>query len=151
MLYLIGLGLNANGISKEGLETIKRCKKIYLENYTVNFPYSEGALKGLIDKKILPADRDFVESMQIIDEAEKKDVALLIYGSPLTATTHIALIQEAKASNVRYKIIHNSSILDAVSETGLQLYKFGKTASMPKWDEQKKFHTRQLYRYNKRK
>ena len=69
----------------------------------------------------------------------KKDVGLLVYGSPLTATTHITLIQEAKASRVKYKIIHNSSILDAIAETGLQLYKFGKTASMPKWDEKKNF------------
>ena len=139
MLYLIGLGLNANGISKEGLDAIKRCKKVYLENYTVDFPYEEGALKGLFDKKFSPADRAFVESLKIIDEAMKKDVGLLIYGSPLTATTHITLVQEAKASRVKCKIIHNSSILDAVAETGLQLYKFGKTASMPKWDEKKNF------------
>jgi diphthine synthase len=61
------------------------------------------------------------------------DVALLIYGSPLTATTHISLIQECKRLKVRYKIIYNASIFDAVAETGLQLYKFGKVASMPSW------------------
>ncbi len=139
MLYLIGLGLNASGISKEGLDTIKKCKKVYLENYTVDFPYNEGAIKALFDKKFYPADRDFVESLKIIDEAKKKDVALLIYGSPLTATTHITLVQEAINSGIKCRIIHSSSILDAVAETGLQLYKFGKTASMPKWDEKKNF------------
>ena len=61
------------------------------------------------------------------------DVCLLIYGSPLTATTHISLIQEAKNCGVRYKIIYNASIFDAVAETGLQLYKFGKVTSMPAW------------------
>jgi diphthine synthase len=139
MLYIIGLGLNPNSISKEGLDTIKKCKKIYLENYTVDFPYDVGALNGLFDKKIFPADRDFVESLEIIDEAKRKDVALLVYGSPLTATTHITLIQEAKESGTKCKIIHSSSILDAVAETGLQLYKFGKTASMPAWDSEKNF------------
>lgn len=133
MLYLIGLGLNVDGISKYGLAIAKRCKKIYLENYTTDFPYSEEGLKEIIGKKIYPAHREFVESMKIIDESDNMDVALLIYGSPLTATTHIALIQEAKKSGVRYKIIYNASILDAVAETGLQLYKFGKIASMPKW------------------
>ena len=41
MLYLIGLGLNEKGISLEGLEVIKKCRKVYLEEYTVNFPYKK--------------------------------------------------------------------------------------------------------------
>lgn len=134
MLYLIGLGLDVQGISKQGLAIAKKCKKVYLENYTVDFPYSTEQLKEVIGKKINSANREFVESLKIIDEAKRKDVALLVYGSPLTATTHISLIQEAKDCNVRYKIIHNASILDAVSETGLQLYKFGKIASMPEFE-----------------
>ena len=133
MLYLIGLGLNVDGISKYGLEIVKRCKKIYVENYTVDFPYTMIELGEVIGKKIIPADREFVENFGMIDEAQKMDVALLIYGSPLTATTHISLIQEAKKSGLRYKVIYNASILDAVAETGLQLYKFGKIASMPAW------------------
>jgi diphthine synthase len=51
----------------------------------------------------------------------------------LTATTHITLIDEAKKSGIKFKILHNASVLDAVAETGLQLYKFGKIASMPAW------------------
>lgn len=133
MLYLIGLGLNERSISKEALEIIVRCKKVYLDNYTVNFPYTEQALVDEIGKKVIPADRMKVEDLSIIDEAKKMDVALLIYGSPLTATTHITLIQEALASSVKYRIINNASILDAIAETGLQLYKFGKITSMPYW------------------
>lgn len=135
MLYLIGLGLNAGGISKQGMDALKKCKKIYIEKYTVDFPYSDAELKEIIEKKINPADRDFIESLKIIDEARKLDVALLVYGSPLTATTHISLIQEAKLSGVKYKLIYNASILDAVAETGLQIYKFGKIASIPAWKE----------------
>jgi len=134
MLYLIGLGLDVKGISKYGLETAKRCKRVYLENYTVEFPYSEGELKNTIGKKIIPADREKVESLDIVDEARKMDVALLVYGSPLTATTHISLLQEAKKCGVKYKVIYNASILDAVAETGLQVYKFGKIASMPEFE-----------------
>jgi len=135
MLYLIGLGLNEKGISQEGIEAVKKCKKIYLENYTVNFPYSSEKLEKIIGKKIIPANRELVEGNEIIREAKKEDVALLIYGSPLTATTHITLIQEARKNNINYHIIYNASILDAVAETGLQLYKFGKIASMPKWQK----------------
>jgi len=133
MLYLIGLGLNVDGISKFGLEIAQRCKRVYLENYTVDFPYTIGELGEKIQKKILPADREKVEGLSIVDEAAKMDVALLVYGSPLTATTHITLIQEAKRLGIRSKVIYNASILDAVAGTGLQLYKFGKIASMPAW------------------
>lgn len=139
MLYLIGLGLELEGISKKGLEVAKRCKRIYLERYTVDFPYSLKDIEEIIGKKVVSADRAFVESMEIIDEAKKMDVALLIYGSPLTATTHIALLQEAKRCRVKIEIIYSASILDAVAQTGLQLYKFGKITSMPKWDIGKNF------------
>lgn len=133
MLYLIGLGLNIDGISKYGLEIANRCKRIYLETYTVDFPYSVGEIKEMIGRKYLPADREKVESLELVDEAKKMDVALLVYGSPLTATTHISLIQEAKRMGVKYKVIYSASIFDAVAETGLQLYKFGKIVSMPAW------------------
>jgi diphthine synthase len=133
MLYIIGLGLNKKGLSREGAEAISRCKRIYLENYTVDFPYTLHQLEEMILKKILPADREKVEDLSIIDEATKMDVALLVYGSPLSATTHITLIEEAKAVGIKHKIIHNASIFDAVAETGLQLYKFGKVASLPAW------------------
>jgi len=104
-----------------------------LENYTIDFPYSKNEIEEMLGKKVVPAGREFVESLKIVDEAKKKDIALLVYGSPLTATTHISLIQEAKNSGVKYKVIYAASIFDAVAETGLQIYKFGKIASMPKW------------------
>jgi diphthine synthase len=134
MLYIIGLGLNIDGISKYGLSIVKKCKRIYLENYTVELPYSKEELKEIIGGKIIFAGRKFVESFGIIDEAKKIDVALLVYGSPLTATTHISLLQEANKCGIKYKIIYNASVFDAVAETGLQIYKFGKIASMPEFE-----------------
>ncbi len=133
MLYLIGLGLNLKGISVEGMEILKTCKKIYLENYTVNFPYAENVLKGFIGKKIEVANRDKIENLEIIDESRKKDVAILVYGAPLSATTHITLLDEAKHSRVKCRVIYAGSVFDAVGETGLQIYKFGKVTSMPAW------------------
>ncbi|HLC86687.1 MAG TPA: diphthine synthase [Candidatus Nanoarchaeia archaeon] len=140
MLYLIGLGLNKDGISKYGLEIVKRCKRVYLENYTVDFPYSLAELIEVTGgKKIMQADREKVESLELVDEAAKSDIALLIYGSPLTATTHISMIQECKRLGIKYKVIYAASIIDAIAETGLQLYKFGKITSMPAWDIKKNF------------
>jgi len=139
MLFIIGLGLNSRGISRQGLEILRRCKKVYLENYTVDFPYSEIELADILGKKIISVDRAFVEGLSFVDEAAKKDVALLVYGSPLTATTHIAIVQECRASKIRYKIVYSASILDAVAETGLQIYKFGKIASMPAWNSSENY------------
>jgi len=131
MLYLIGLGLDIKGISQQGLEAVNKCEKIYLEFYTTDFPYLKEELEKLLGKEVIFADRDFVESLKILEEVKDADIALLVYGSPLTATTHVSLIQEAEKQNIQVRILHNASILDAVAETGLQLYKFGKTTSIP--------------------
>jgi diphthine synthase len=132
-LYLIGLGLNERSITKEGMEAIAKCKKVYLETYTVDFPYLHKDLENIIGKKLIPADRDKVENLSLVDEAAKLNVALLVYGSPLTATTHITLIDECRASGIKSHLCYNASIFDAIAETGLSLYKFGKVASMPAW------------------
>lgn len=133
MLYIIGLGLNERSMTKEGLDALSKCKKIYLEEYTVDFPYTKHQLEEILNKKLVSANREKVENLSLVDEAKKLNVALLVYGSPLTATTHITLVNECKASKIKYKLIYNASIFDAVAETGLSLYKFGKVASMPAW------------------
>lgn len=135
MLYLIGLGLNEKGISKEGLDAISKCKKVYLEGYTVDFPYSEKQLEEVIGKKFKVADREKVENLSLVDESQKLNVALLVYGAPLSATTHITLIDECRASGIKYRIIYGASVFDGIAETGLQVYKFGKTTSMPAWQK----------------
>ena len=134
--------MNANSLTAEALESINQSDKIYLENYTVNLPYKIEELEKSINKNLfpipyslIPLSRQTVESEQIIQEAKNKNIALLIYGDPLSATTHIQLILAAKKQNIPYKIFHNASILTTVSETGLSLYKFGKTTSMPNWTE----------------
>lgn len=140
MLYLIGLGLDKKGISEEGFKILKKCDKIYLESYTVDFPYDLKDLEKVIGKNIEKANRGDVEDFKIIENGKDRQIALLVYGAPLTATTHVSLIQEAKKRNIKTKIIQNASIFDAIAETGLQLYKFGKIASMPKWDNKKNFN-----------
>ena len=56
-------------------------------------------------------------------------MALLIPGDPLAATTHFALLASAKRTGIDVQVIHASSILTAVAETGLHLYKFGRTTT----------------------
>jgi diphthine synthase len=92
-------------------------------------------LEKIIKKKVINADRNLVEGDFLIKGSKKENIGLLIYGSPLTATTHISLIQGAEEYGVKYKVIYGASVFDAIAETGLQIYKFGKIASMPKWEE----------------
>ena len=65
MLYIIGLGLNVDGISKFGLEIVKRCKRVYVESYTVEYPYSFRELEEKIGKKTISADRELVEGLSV--------------------------------------------------------------------------------------
>ena len=132
---LIGLGLGLNSITKEAQEVLNNCEKVYLEGYTVDFPYEIEDLKKSLGLEIEVLERGPVEDEHLLEEAKEKEIALLVYGDSLSATTHTQLILACKKAGVKYKIFHNASILIAIAQTGLQLYKFGKTPSMPKWQK----------------
>ena len=134
VLYLIGLGLaDKKDISVKGLEIIRKCDLIYLENYTSLFQSTKEELEEFYGKKIILAPRELMEegAGHIVEEAKDKDVAVLIIGDPFSATTHIEFIKNAFYMGVKIEIINNASILTAVGITGLQLYKFGKITSIP--------------------
>ncbi len=133
--YLIGIGMDEKSISANAMDTLKSCDKIYLENYTVNFPYTIEKLNKLFGLEIIELNRTKIEDESILSKAEKSKIALLVYGDSLSATTHIQLILECKKREIPYKIFHNASIMTTIAETGLSLYKFGKTTSMPNWKE----------------
>ena len=135
MLYLIGLGLNEKGISLEGLEALKKCDKVYLEGYTVDFPYSLEKLEKVLENKIIKLGRSEIESDRLVKEAKAENIALLVYGCPLFATTHMTLLLDSKNEKVKTQIIYSASVFDAIAQSGLQLYKFGKISSMPKWQK----------------
>src|SRR3989344_8787672 len=132
MLYLIGLGLTRNDISLNALEAIKKCKKLYLESYT-SLGCSVKELEKIINKKVIIGNRELIEnnSNKILNEAKSLDMGILIYGDPLSATTHINYLIDSKKEGIKIKVIHSSSVLTAVGETGLSLYNFGKTTSIP--------------------
>ncbi len=134
-LYLVGIGLsNEKDISVKGLEIVKKCHKIYLECYTSILDVPVSKLEKFYGKKIIPADRDIIESKidsLILPDAKKSEVCILFVGDPFSATTHIDILLRAKKAGVKTKVIHNASIINAIGITGLQVYKFGKTTSIP--------------------
>lgn len=138
MLYFVGLGLgDAKDITVKGLEIVRKCSRVYLEAYTsILTSTSVPDLEEFYGKKIILADRDLVESGadEILRDANFSDVAFLVVGDPFGATTHSDLDLRAKEAGIQTKSIHNASIMNAIGVTGLQLYNFGSTVSIPFWD-----------------
>ena len=134
-LYFIGLGLNdEKDITVKGFNRVKKADVIYLENYTAVLNCPIEALEKLYEKKIVLADRDMVEKnpeKTILKDAKDKNVVFLVVGDPFGATTHIDLLMRAKKAKIKTQVVHNASIISAVGVTGLQVYKFGKTTSIP--------------------
>ena len=134
-LYFIGLGLgNEQDISLKALEIIKSCNSVYLESYTSKLSCSKEDLEKLYGKEIIIADRTLVEQKAestILKDAQESNTAFLVIGDPFSATTHTDLFLRVKQVGIKTEIIHNTSILNAIGETGLELYKFGKTTSIP--------------------
>ncbi len=133
-LHFIGIGLNdEKDITVKGLETVKKCESIYLEYYTSKLNCPLENLEKLYGKKIIIADRELVERKadEMLDKAKDNDVAFLVIGDIFSATTHIDLFLRAKEKNIPTNFIHNASVLTAIGESGLELYKFGKATSIP--------------------
>lgn len=142
--YLIGLGLSTeNDISVKGLEIIKKCDKVYLENYTSLLQCPTADLEKFYGKKIIPANRETTEQQfsELLAEAKTREIAFLVIGDPFSATTHVELLKEAREKKILFQVIHNASIITAIGVTGLQLYKFGRTASLPFLDDYSSLET----------
>ncbi|MEM5826126.1 MAG: diphthine synthase [Candidatus Aenigmatarchaeota archaeon] len=136
MLFLISIGISdEKDMSLRALEVAKSCDYLFFERYTSKIATNCEKLKNIIGKEIIELKREDLEegSEKIIKLAKDKNVGILIPGDALVATTHIALAIEARKNGIDVKIIHGSSIFTAVSSTGLQLYKFGRTATLPKF------------------
>ncbi|KAG0730328.1 Diphthine methyl ester synthase [Chionoecetes opilio] len=138
VFYLVGLGLgDPLDVTVRGLEVIKSCDRVYLEAYTSILSGGREALEKFYGRKVIVADREQVEqgSDELFVGAKSKDVALLVVGDPLGATTHTDLKLRAHQLGIPVEIISNASILNAVGSCGLQLYHFGETVSIPFWQD----------------
>lgn len=130
MLYLIGLGLGEKDISLKALEALKQCDAVYCEFYTGVWNGSMEALETAAGRKVTRLQRQDVESDLLVSMAKAKNVALLIPGDPLAATTHFQLVLDAREAGVHTRVMHAPSIFTAIAETGLHLYKFGRTTTL---------------------
>ncbi|MBN1170250.1 diphthine synthase [Candidatus Micrarchaeota archaeon] len=131
MLTLVGAGISFD-LTLKGLEAIKTADDVFMESYTNPIEKElAGNIAKLVSKDIRHLERQDVESSHLVELAREKNIVLISSGDPLTATTHITLAIDAMKRNIPVRIIHNSSIYSAApAKAGLQIYRFGKTASL---------------------
>jgi len=136
-LTFIGLGLyDEGGMTLKGLSAAKKADVVFLELYTSLMPgVSISRLEALLGKPVELVSRHVLEEQDaepLIGEAlAGRDVALLVPGDPMVATTHVAIRLRAEGLGIRTRLIHAPSIISAVvGLTGLQAYKFGRTATI---------------------
>jgi diphthine synthase len=131
VLVLIGTGVSFD-LTLAGLEALKSADEAYIETYTN--PIDEAKIRELeraCGKKITLLPRERMESPYLAGRARTARVCVLASGDPLTATTHVSLVMEARQMGVAVEVIHNSSIYSAApARAGLQIYRFGRTASL---------------------
>ena len=117
-LSFIGMGLHdENGLTLRGLDAAKNADTVYAEFYTSIMPgLSMDRLRHLVGKEIeILTRKDLEENAErtIISKAEKKRVALLIPGDPMSATTHVGILLSAQKHGIRTLVVHSASILTA--------------------------------------
>ena len=133
MLTIAGLGVYDKGdIPLNVVEAAEEADEILAETYTNIYHSSLKELEEVLYRKIKPVKRNDLEegAAGIAGRSVDSNILVLVPGDPLSATTHTHLILEARKIQADYRVIHASSIFTAVAETGLQLYKFGKTTTL---------------------
>ncbi|EAN33872.1 diphthine synthase [Theileria parva strain Muguga] len=155
MLSIVGLGLgDVEDITIKGFKAIKNADIVYLEIYTSFLINSDKQkLEEYYGKEIKEVDRIFIEEQNdtLLNEAKDKNVVLLIAGDPFSATTHVEIYYKAMNCGIDVNIINNASIMNSVGITGLQLYRFGETVSIPFFEENWKpfsFYDKIMQNYN---
>jgi diphthine synthase len=137
MLFLVGIGLTGKDLSIKAIEACKR-SELMVDRYTclVEDRHLDliKSLSGKSEIRVLVRSDMEEGAKEIVSKAATKDVAVLIGGDPLMATTHKILFIEAKKRNVDVEIVHSNSVLTAaIGESGLDFYRFGAIATIPKW------------------
>ncbi|OPX79264.1 MAG: Diphthine synthase [Methanosaeta sp. PtaB.Bin039] len=135
MLFFVGLGLfDELDISVRGLEVVRQADLVLAEFYTSRLMGSSAKrLSQLYGRPVTLLSRsDVEESPGWLSEARDKDVAFLVGGDPMISTTHLDLRLRAEEMGIPTRVIHSSTIASAVPGlTGLQNYRFGRSASIP--------------------
>ena len=142
MLFLIGMGLTNKDMSLSAFDALAKSDEILVDPYT-NYLTDEDLeyLKEKVGKAPALLGRSDLEenAKLIIAKAKEKNIALLVSGDPLIATTHHTILDLAHKAGVKFTVYHAASIFSAaIGESGLDIYKFGPTTTITFWTEKYK-------------
>ena len=132
----MGLGISGfESAPAAALGVLREADVVYVEGFTS--PVSEADLGRVRDAagggaRVVQARRWQVEDgREILDSARSGTVALVSYGDPYVATTHVELRTRAARMGIRTRSVHGSSVVtSAVGECGLHSYKTGRSATI---------------------
>ena len=138
-LFLVGTGLSEGDMTERAVEACISAGELFIDPYTsVVHPKTINRISKLAGKDPTALSRSDMEEKAnvLVAKAKTKDIAILVGGDPLIATTHKILFIEARRQGVRFYPIHSTSIFSvAIGESGLDFYRFGKTFTIPKWSD----------------
>jgi diphthine synthase len=122
-------------LTARGRAAIRDATEVFIEGYTSLLSITPAELSQRLGVPITVLTRTDVEQRieGILERAKASHIALIVVGDPFGATTHTDLVLRAHAMGVTVQVVHNASILNAVGEVGLELYRFGRTVSIPYW------------------
>ena len=133
-LYIIGTGLASDLITLRAIEVLKRVKRVFIEQYTGLLMLNENVKEILKGKKVRKLSRRDLEDLggkEIFDSLKDGDVAILVPGDPLVATTHTSIVVEAYKRGYKVEVIPGISIIpNALTMAGLMIYKMGKPVTL---------------------
>ena len=135
MLVLAGGGMGPGYSTGVLDDVVSRASVVYVETYTS--PGSEWLVeyaRRLAGGRVRVASRSDLEegAPRVVEEARRGLVVVLAPGDPLVATTHVSLLLEASRRGVEWRVIPGvSGVVAAMAASGLQFYRFGRTATIP--------------------
>ncbi len=138
MLYLVGIGLTKADLPGGAIDICKKCD-LFADRYTTYVTDERiEQIEYITDKQVRGLDRAELEEnlSKILDSAKSKDVAILVGGDPLVATTHKIIFIAAKKAGVPVRVLHAASVLSVLmGESGLDFYRFGQICTISRWTE----------------
>lgn len=138
-LVFIGLGLfDESDITMKGLKEARSCEHLFTEAYTSRLMgASIERLSSLYGREVKVLSREEVEGGEtVVQAAQTGRVGFLVPGDPMAATTHVDLRLRAHRLGIPTRVVAGvSSLTAAAGALGLQAYKFGRTITLPFWEE----------------
>lgn len=139
MLLLIGLGLRTKDLSARALEEIKDADLLFIETYTafITNDYIAYITKQAGKRPTLLKRGDLEDNLKkTVSMAKRKKMVILVIGDPLIATTHSIILNEARTQGIKSEVVHAPSVFSvAIGESGLDVYRFGPTVTIPFWSK----------------